>query len=318
MSGDLRAGVVGVGHLGQHHARLYATLDGVRLVGVVDADRARAEEIAARHGARVFESVESLAREVDVASVASPTSVHLETARPLLEAGVATLVEKPIADTVAAGRELVDVARARGVPLMVGHIERFHPAIAAIRAELTAPRFVEIHRLAPFVPRALDVDVVLDLMVHDLDLCRLLLGTLEVEHLEAAGASALTDTIDLASVRLRFAGGAQANLTASRISFEKVRRIRVFEPGSYLWADTGTGDAGLFRVHREGGERRIERRPLDVPREEPLAREIGAFLAAVRVGEKPPCPGEDGLAALELALRIRDRILDDPLGAPAS
>ncbi len=315
MSGDLRAGVVGVGHLGRHHARLYDALDGVRLVGVVDTDRERAAEIAARHGARVFDSPEALAREVDVASVASPTSVHLETARPLLEAGVATLVEKPIADGVVAGRELVELARAKGVPLMVGHIERFHPAVEAIRAELTAPRFLEIHRLAPFVPRALDVDVVLDLMVHDLDLCRLLLGPLPVEHLEAAGATALTDRIDLASVRLRFAGGAQANLTASRISFEKVRRIRVFEPDGYLWADTGTGDAGLFRVRRDGGERRIERRPLDVPREEPLARELGAFLAAVRAGRDVPCPGEDGLAALELAIEIRSRIEADFPGA---
>jgi predicted dehydrogenase len=305
----LRAGVIGVGHLGRHHARLFATLPGTRLVGVVDSDRSRAEEIARRHDARVFDDPESLAREVDLASVAASTTAHEELAAPLLDAGVATLVEKPIAADTAAGARLVELARSKGVPLAVGHIERSNPAVAALAERVREPRFLEIHRLAPFKPRSLDVDVVLDLMIHDLDLCRFLLPGAEVVSLDASGTAALTDHIDIASVRIRFDNGAAANITASRISLEPVRRLRVFERGSYLSCDTGNNRLAVFRVDRsDPAAPQVKMEPVDVPVVEPLAAELSAFVAAVRDGGPVPCSGEDGLRALELALTIRDVI----------
>ncbi|MCE5248471.1 Gfo/Idh/MocA family oxidoreductase [bacterium] len=309
MEAKLRAGVVGVGHLGRHHARLYATLPRTTLVGVVDADPAQAAAIAAQHGARVFPTVEALAAEVDALSVATPTTFHEEVALPLLEAGKSVLVEKPITTTVEAGRRLIAAARKSGATLMVGHVERFNPAIAALRERVRDPRFLEIHRLAPFTPRSLDVDVILDLMIHDLDLCRVLLGPREIVHLDASGTPALTDKIDIASVRIRFAGGAAANVTASRISNEKIRRVRVFEPGRFLACDTGAGTLAYYYVVREPGKPgEVRGETVGLPPEEPLARELSAFADAVLDGGPSPCSGEDGVAALELALRVRDAV----------
>ncbi len=309
MSAPLRAGVVGVGSLGRHHARLYATLGVTRLVGVVDTDPARAEQFASAHGARVFADAEALAREVDIASVATPTTVHETTALPLIEAGHAVLVEKPIAPTVEAARRLVERAAATGAPLMVGHTERFNPAFAALQERVREPRFLEIHRLAPFTPRSLDVDVILDLMIHDLDLCRVLLGPREVRFLDASGTPALSEKIDIASVRIRFEGGAAANITASRISHEKVRRIRVFEPGQFLACDTGSLSLSAYRVAREPGKPpEVRGETVGLPAEEPLGRELRAFAEAVAAGTPVPCTGEDGLAALDLALRVRAAI----------
>ncbi|MBP7146186.1 MAG: Gfo/Idh/MocA family oxidoreductase [Acidobacteria bacterium] len=305
MSATLRAGVVGVGHLGRHHARLYSALPGVRLAGVVDSDPVRAGEIARAYGGEVFADASALARAVDLASVATPTIAHEQPALTLLEAGVAVLVEKPIAPDREAGRRMVELATRRGVPLMVGHTERFHPAVAALRERVARPRFLEIHRLAPFVPRSLDVDVVLDLMIHDLDLCRLLLGPQQVVLLDASGAAALTRTIDIASVRLRFADGAAANLTASRISNDKVRRIRVFEEGAYHACDTAAGTLTSYRVVLGAGAPEIRAETVGIAAEEPLGRELAAFIAAVAGGTRVPCSGEDGLAALDLALTIR-------------
>ncbi|MDQ7007044.1 MAG: Gfo/Idh/MocA family oxidoreductase [Acidobacteriota bacterium] len=309
MSVSLRAGVVGVGSLGQHHARIYGEIPGVRLVGIVDSDPRRAGEIAARHGCRVFPDAASLAAEVDLASVATPTTAHQPVAEVLLAAGVATLVEKPLAGDIAEGRSLVALARRQGVPLMVGHTERFNPAVSALLGQTRDPRFIEIHRLAPFVPRSLDVDVILDLMIHDLDLCRVLLSRAEVQSFDASGTAALTERIDIASVRLRFADGAAANLTASRISQERIRRVRVFEIGAFHACDTVNGTASTFRVQREAdAPPRIVGEELTLPPGEPLGRELAAFCQAVAAGDRVPVPGEDGLAALELALEIRDDI----------
>lgn len=308
----LRAGVVGVGHLGRHHARLYATLPGVTLVGVVDSDAERAAAVAAQHGARVFPDVATLAREIDLASVASPTTTHEQLALPLLDAGVATLVEKPITEDQASARRLVARAREKRVPLMVGHTERFNPAITLLRERLRAPRFLEIHRLAPFVPRSLDVDVVLDLMIHDLDLCRYLLGGGEIKTLDAAGTPALTERIDIASVRLRFASGRAANLTASRISVQRQRRVRVWERGAYFVCDTGASSLEVHRVVTDvDGRRTVVREVVDVPKDEPLGRELAGFVHSVAERAAVPCSGEDGLAALDLALRIREQIEND-------
>lgn len=309
MSGNLKAGVVGVGHLGRHHARVFADMEGVDLVGVVDRDEERASEIAKRHGARVFQCAEELAREIEIASVAVNTVEHEKVATALLEQDVATLVEKPIATSVEEGRRLVDLAAERGVPLAVGHIERCQPAVGELANKVKDPRFLEIHRLAPFKPRSLDVDVILDLMIHDLDICRFLLRGAKVVSFDASGTEALTDKIDIASVRIRFETGAAANLTASRISVEPVRRIRVFERGSFTSCDTAQGTLAVFSVDRSSGTLpKIDKNIVPVPAEEPLVRELGSFVSAVRQGDQPFCTGEDGLAALELALAIRDSI----------
>ncbi len=307
----LKAGVVGVGSLGQHHARIYTEIPGVELVGVVDADAARAEEIAGRHGVKVFPDAASLAREIDLATVATPTVYHEEAAAPLLEAGVAALVEKPIAPDIETGRRLIELARKTGVPLMIGHTERFNPVVARLIEQCQRPLFLEIHRIAPFVPRSLDVDVILDLMIHDLDLCRVILGRDAVKSFDASGTTALTDRIDIASVRIRFEGGAAANLTASRISQERIRRVRVFERGAYHACDAMSGEVVSYRVLEEDGAKRIDEQKLAPPPGEPLGRELSAFAEAVRSGGEVPVPGEDGLAALELALEIRASVEAD-------
>lgn len=310
MSSSLRAGVVGVGSLGQHHARIYTELENVELVGVVDADPSRAAEIAAKNGVRVFPDVAALASEIDLATVATPTVAHELAATPLLDAGVATLVEKPIAPDRETGARLVALSRSRGVPLMIGHTERFNPVVSALISACSDPRFIEIHRLAPFVPRGLDVDVILDLMIHDLDLCRVLLGRAKLASFDVSGTPALTSKIDIASVRIRFEGGAVANITASRISEERMRRVRVFEPGAYLACDALAGSARKLCLHQEGDAApEIREHPLEIPAGEPLGRELAAFRDAVLAGEESPVPGEDGLAALDLALAIRDALL---------
>lgn len=305
----LRAGVVGVGHLGRHHARHWAQIENVTLVGIVDTDTERAQEIAARHGARVFPDIVSLAREIDIASVAAPTVHHETVTTPLLEHGVATLVEKPIAASVDEGRRMVELARRKGVPLAVGHIERCQPAVLALKERVRNPRFLEIHRLAEFKPRSLDVDVVLDLMIHDIDLCQFLLGGIGVRSLDASGTPALTDHIDIASVRIRFDNGAAANLTASRISVENVRRLRVFEPGAYLSCDTtGAGRLAVFRVAKGGELPGVAMEQVTLEPNDALNTELRLFANAVR-GQGPlPCTGEEGLQALDVALRVRAAI----------
>ncbi len=308
----LRAGVVGVGSLGQHHARIYTQMKGVELVGVVDTDADRAAEIAERHGVSVYPDTESLARMVNLATVATPTLFHEEAATPLLEAGVATLVEKPIAAEMAVGERMIALARRRGAMLMVGHTERFHPVVSALIEASAHPRFLEMHRLAPFVPRGLDVDVILDLMIHDLDLARLLVGRSRLRSLDASGAAVLTDKIDIASVRLRFENGAAANITASRVSRERMRRIRAFGPGVCVGCDALAGEARVTRVIREAGKTpALQRESLEIPSGEPLGRELAAFSEALRGGKEAPVSGEDALAALELALAIRDAVQED-------
>ncbi len=307
----LRAGVVGVGHLGRHHARLWAEIDGVDLVGVVDHDADRAAAIASEHGGEVFRDVATFAGSVDLASVAVPTVAHEEVASALLDRGVAVLVEKPIAPDLDAGRRMARRAAERNVPLMVGHTERFHPAIGALLERVRRPRFVEIHRLAPFKPRSLDIDVLLDLMIHDLDLTRVIFGRRPVERFEASGTPALTSRTDIASVRLRFEGGAAANLTASRISVDPVRRIRVIEPGAYFTCDTARGTLHVLRPDPGGPPPQVAAEAVEIPPGEPLRRELEAFRDAVNGLAPVPCTAEDGLAALELALGIGERIEAD-------
>ena len=312
-TGDgLRVGVVGVGALGQHHARVYAELPGARLVGVHDIDRARAEAVAARHGCRAFADAEALAREVDAVSVAVPTEAHHAIAAALLDAGRHVLVEKPITATLEEADDLIGRAAARGVRLQVGHVERFNPALDILRGAVASPRFVEAHRLSAFSPRSLDVDVVLDLMIHDLDIVLWLDGSDPVQ-VDAVGVPVLTSRVDIANARLRFASGLIANLTASRVSADRVRKFRVFAPRTYVSVDLAAREARIYRiVDREGApgqpEIAVEQTPGNP--EEPLRRQLSAFLESIQRGSPPRVSGEDGRRALALARTILDRMRD--------
>jgi predicted dehydrogenase len=308
----LRVGVVGVGALGQHHARVYAQLPEALLVGVVDRDPARAASIAAQHGGRVFDDVDALAAEVDAVSVAVPTIDHHAVARGLLQAGKAVLVEKPMTTTLAEADELIALAAARGVALQVGHVERFNPALDVVRSVTRTPRFIEVHRLGSFSPRSLDIDVVLDLMIHDLDIVLALDGS-ETVQVDAVGVPVLTSRVDIANARLRFASGLIANLTASRVSADRVRKFRVFAERLYVSADFAAREAQVYRlVPGASGRPEIDVARTAAPDDEPLRRQLAAFVEAVQTGARPPVPGEDGRRALALAHAVVSRM--SPIG----
>lgn len=308
MTGTVDVGVVGVGHLGRHHARLYASLPGCRLVGVADADLARAETIASEYGCEAFGSAADLVGRVQAASVAVPTIHHREVAAALLAGGVDVLVEKPLASTLDEADTLVRAAAEAGRLLMVGHTERFNPAIVALSRAVDAPRFLEIHRLAGFTARSTDVDVVLDLMIHDLDLLLHLDGS-EPVAVDAVGVSALTDKVDIANARIRLASGCVANLTASRISAERMRRVRVFQSRTYLSCDAVERQVERYHLVIEAdGRPSIRHDRLPVEEGEPLGAELAAFVDAVRTRSRPPVDGPQGRRALDLAFRVRDAI----------
>ncbi len=298
-----RVGVVGVGHLGQHHARLLAGMEGVELVGIVDVDHERALQIAAKYHTRVWDSPASLIPEVDAVVVASPTITHVPIALPFVDAGVAVLVEKPMAESLDAADRLLAAAATSGALVACGHTERFNPAVDAAAPFIRRPRFVEIHRLGTFPERSLDIDVVFDLMIHDLDLLLTLVGE-EVTSIEAVGVNVLTPRIDIANVRLRFAGGCIANLTASRISRERVRKVRFFQPQAYVSIDFAAQEAEVYRLVMNDGRPTIEGGKLDVPSEEPLLRELRDFVEAVRDRRPPRVTGQAGRDALALATRV--------------
>ncbi len=307
MASRLRVGVVGVGALGRHHARILAAIDDVEFVGVADTDGDRARAVAESYGVPAFDSAEALVGRADAVCVAAPTEAHHAVAGALIDAGIHVLVEKPMTTTLAQADDLVARAAARDVVLAVGHTERFNPAIDVALPYLTRPRFIEVHRLGTFPDRSLDIDVVFDLMIHDLDL---LLAALQqdVVSIEAVGVPVLTDRVDIANARLRFADGCIANLTASRISRDRVRKIRFIEPASYVSVDYASRDVEVWRLRRpEGGGRpAIEGGPVAVPDREPLRREIEDFRDAIVSRRPPRVTGEDGRRALALAQRIND------------
>ncbi|OLC48473.1 MAG: hypothetical protein AUH43_09445 [Acidobacteria bacterium 13_1_40CM_65_14] len=313
---QLRVAVIGVGHLGKHHARILSTLPGVTLTAVVDTNRARADEIAAAHRTRAAYDARDIVGQVDAVTVAVPTEIHRDIALMFLEARVPVLVEKPLARTVAEADALVAAAAKAGVVLAVGHTERFNPAVAAARPMLTDPRFIEGHRLGTFPERSLDIDVVFDLMIHDLDVLLSLVRS-DVESIEAVGVPVLTSKVDIANARLRFANGCIANLTASRISRDRVRKIRFFQPASYLTIDYATQKVELWRLTKGDGPLDSARgRPMPsiaggevaVVNEEPLARELADFADAVVSKRAPAVTGADGRRALALAQQITDRM----------
>jgi predicted dehydrogenase len=311
MSDVVRVGVVGVGALGQHHARVYAGLAGAELVGVYDAEGSRAEEVAARHSCRSFRHLRELLPEVDAVSVAVPTVDHHRVAALVLDAGKDVLVEKPMTKTLGEADDLIARASRKGALLQVGHIERFNPAVDVLREAGARPRFIEVHRLGSFSPRSLDIDVVLDLMIHDLDIVQHLDGS-EAVQIDAVGVPVLTPKVDIANARLRLASGLIANLTASRVSGERVRKFRVFAPRTYISVDFAAREAQVYRlVENEGGIPEISVTRTAAPEVEPLVRQLESFLRAVRDRTPPLVPGSDGRRALALAHAILARMAEE-------
>jgi predicted dehydrogenase len=302
MSETLRVAVIGVGHLGRHHARILATLPGATLVGGVDPDMARATAIADAHGTTPFADVSQLPP-VDAVVVAAPTEFHAQAAAPFLARGVSALVEKPLTRTLAEADELIALAERHGAVLAVGHTERFNPAVTAALPHVVQPGFVEVHRLGTFPERSLDIDVVFDLMIHDLDILLAAVRS-EVTSIQAVGVPVLTRRVDIANARLTFASGCIANVTASRISRDRVRKVRFFQPQAYLSIDYGTQEAERYTLGLGDKGPVIEGGKLEVTKAEPLALELADYLAAVRERRSPRVSGVDGRRALELAHRI--------------
>ncbi|WP_295447455.1 Gfo/Idh/MocA family oxidoreductase [uncultured Thiodictyon sp.] len=309
MSDKLRVAVVGVGYLGRFHALIYSRMPGVELVGVVDSDPARARAVAAEAGCTVCDCLAELAERVDAVSVVVPTTTHLHAAEPFLRRGLGVLIEKPIAATRADGEAIVRLANDHGALLQIGHVERFNAGVMALAQRITVPRYIEAQRMGGFTERATDVDVVSDLMIHDIDIILSLIDS-EISSISAVGAAVLTPHVDIASARLEFANGAVANVVASRVSDKQTRRIRVFQSGGYLSLDfiAQTIDRAWLR-EAPGAERpEIARERLQVEPVKPLDQELAAFVESVRNGAAPLVDGAIGLKALEVALEVRARI----------
>jgi predicted dehydrogenase len=304
----LRVAVIGVGHLGKHHARILSTLPGAELVTVVDTNRPRAEEIAAANNTQAAFDYRDVIGRVDAVTLAVPTELHHDIALPLLQAGVHLLVEKPMARSIREADTMIEAAADAGVVLAVGHTERFNPAIAAARQFLTDPRFIEVHRLGTFPERSLDIDVVFDLMIHDLDVVLSIVNS-DVASLEAVGVPVITNRVDIANVRLRFANGCIANLTASRISRDRVRKIRFFQPSSYVSIDYAAQKVERWSLETASGTApSIQGGEITVVVEEPLKLELADFADAIARRRAPRVTGEAGRRALALASEIADKM----------
>ncbi len=324
MTAPLRCAVVGVGHLGRHHARLLKAMPDVELVGVVDASGARAAEIAKEYGVPAYSEPAQVLGRVDAVTIAVPTVHHLAVARPFLEKGLPVLVEKPLAKTIAEAEELVALAARHRAPLQVGHVERFNPAVKLVQERIRKPRFIEAHRLSPFRFRSTDIDVVMDLMIHDLDIVLHLAGS-PLARVDAVGVSLLFGREDIANARLEFENGCVANLTASRISDKSMRKMRVFTEDHYLSVDTLEKSVRLYRTTPQLAEA-LSKLPPDhepslgdlasiprefysieefrLPEEEPLANELRAFVDCARARGTPLVPGEHGVRAMRAAERV--------------
>ena len=299
----LRAAVIGAGHLGRYHAEKYATLEGVELVAVCDLNRDRARQVAAIHGAASRVDYRELLGQVDAVTIAADTSAHFELARYFLENGVHVLVEKPMTATSGEGRELTAIAEKNDLRLQVGHVERFNPALLAARRRLATVQFIECHRLAPFRDRGADVNVVLDLMIHDLDLILSLLGSTPVS-VSAVGISVLTKTADIANARIEFASGAIANVTASRVSTSAQRKFRVFHEGRYMSIDFGAGEVQLVSRTETKEQPGLREERWSLEKGDALLAEVESFCESIRTHSPCEVSGSDGVLALEVAERI--------------
>jgi predicted dehydrogenase len=309
MSERLKVGVVGVGYLGRFHALIYSRHPGVELVGITDINSAAAEKVAQEANCPVYKDPGVLLGKVEAISIVVPTTAHLAATRPYLHAGKHVLLEKPIASTQAEGAEIVRLAEEAGVILQVGHLERFNAGVMALSERIQAPRFIEAQRMSPFVARATDVDVVSDLMIHDIDIVLSLIGG-DIQQISATGASVLTPHIDIASARLEFTNGAVANVVASRISREKIRRIRVFEHRRYQSLDFIGQTLETAYPAQQAGEDwpEIISEQISIEPVKPLDVEIDAFIQSVKTGQAPMVDGATGLRALEVALQVRKKI----------
>jgi predicted dehydrogenase len=296
--------VIGVGYLGKFHAEKYAASPKADLVAVVDTDQNRAREIGAPLGADVLTDYRELFGRVQCVSVAVPTRFHFQVARDFIEAGIDVLVEKPLTADIAEARDLVAAAKERNLILQVGHLERFNPAIRQLEKVIKEPKFVECHRLAPFVERGTDVDVVLDLMIHDIDVISSLVRS-PVERMEAVGVPVLTDKPDIANARIKFANGCIANVTSSRVSIKRERKIRIFQPDAYISIDYDQRRAQIYHKPAPGaGWLGIRAENIEIKDGDALADEIDSFLDCVRTRALPLVDGDEGLRALEIASMI--------------
>lgn len=315
MSAPLPVGVVGVGALGRHHARHLSASHEAFLVGVYDEDRLRAESVAQACGTRAFADLDGLLARVKAVTVAVPTSAHADVGVQALQRGVAVLMEKPLAGSLAEADRLLAAAAAAGVPLQVGHIERFNRAIRGAQPYLQEPRYLEMTRLAPFQARGADVAVVLDLMIHDLDLLLNLTGGTEASDVRANGVAVLSPHLDMANARVEFPSGAVANVTASRMARERVRRLRIFQPNGYFSLDLGTGQGEFMRLRADfqpgasvSVEDIVERIALEAPAADALGLELASFVRVVQGQDAAVVTGLEGRAALALALRVSSAV----------
>jgi predicted dehydrogenase len=307
----LRAGVIGVGYLGRFHAQKYAALENVDLVGVADVSRERAEEVATEVGTTAFTDYRELLAHVELVSIVVPTQYHFPVAKECLKAGCHILLEKPVTQTVAEAEELIRMAAERHLVFQVGHLERFNPAILALRGVLKNPLFIESHRLAPFKSRGTDVNVVLDLMIHDIDIILNMVHS-TVKVVNSVGVPVLSNEVDIANARLQFENGCVANVTASRASRESMRKIRIFQSDAYISIDYQERKIAIFRKGGEGfpipGLPNVTMEEKSFEQGDALLAEIRAFVDAVGTGTAPPVTGEDGKRALELALQINKKL----------
>lgn len=295
----VKVGIIGVGYLGTQHARILSYLEEADLKAVADVNFRKALEIGNRHGVQYYQNYEDMIDEIDAAVVATPTVEHFAISKALLERGKSVLVEKPITATVEEGERLVETAARQGLILQVGHLERFNPAVEAVEDLITEPKFLEVQRLGSFSARSLDIDVVLDLMIHDLDIIMALIKD-EVVGIKSTGIHVLSEKVDIATARLEFKSGCVATLTASRVHQGKVRKLRIFEPTSYYSIDYIDQEVKVFPLHG----RQTDIKTLKIQKEEPLKKELKNFLDSVRTGRTAKVTGEEGLRALRLAYGV--------------
>jgi predicted dehydrogenase len=300
---EVRVGVIGVGHIGREHARIYSELPGVQLVGVCDIDGQTAERVAQRHGVKAFSTAQDLVQHVDAVTISTPTYSHHEVGKLVLAHGIHALVEKPITDNPAQAKELIDLAHQKNLVLQVGHIERFNPALKALEQKLTRPVFIEGHRLSTYPGRSTDIGVVLDLMIHDIEVVLHLVRSPLVS-VDSVGTAVLSKGEDIANARLRFENGCVANLTTSRISFEKMRKIRVFQDDAYLSLDYFEQSGEIYQKVNS----QIIKESIVVEKDEPLKLQLTAFIDCVRLKKSPLVGGVQAAAALEIALQITEQI----------
>lgn len=299
----LKVAVIGVGSLGSIHARIYSSMDDIELVGICDTDKNRLRHLADELGVEGYNDYRKLFDKIDAASVVVPTKIHYQVSKEFLKAGVHLLIEKPITQTVKEADELLDIARSKDLTLAVGHVERFNAAIESIHKLKGDIKFIECHRLGPFTPRVKDVGVVLDLMIHDLDII-LDLIRVPIKNIEAVGVNILSKHEDIANARIAFDNGAVCNITASRITAYTLRKIRIFQPNAYISLDYVKQDAAIYKKHMG----KIVSKQIDIKKEKPLQKELSSFISCVRSGKKPLAAGLEGRQALAVALEVLRKI----------